>query len=192
MDFSWIHDRARLLQTFQSKLRAHRLASRKAQSAAQAVKLGPLRYAKGTALLITSLTLGWLTHTSIEAQSIEHYLETHWPSPTVIQSTLSSLGYFPLHDRATQIRLLQSLALEIGSTPAIWASEDSCLIYIPPSASSLPVELWSCDPKPLAPRQWRRLGPGLKGLQNIHQSPLKAPKSIKKVGNPIDPLEIRY
>lgn len=152
-----------------------------------------MRIKRGGALFATAIALAFLTHRSVRDQSVLQYRIREWPPARTWRAELRELGYEPLTDPKLGARLLQTFTPDFAAEPAVFASEDACLIHLEATGpGERKPELWACAPRPDRPRRWNRIGTGWYAFQNLPKPARKAPKPSNKLSNPIDPLEIRY
>jgi hypothetical protein len=148
-----------------------------------------LKIARGVALLILSLGLGWTGKTLTEQNVRTAILEGEWPSPAVLKTILQQGGWqiVQMSDYDAYLKLFPS---SVHGQAGIWTSEDHWAVFIQKSGNES--ELWSrmgSRPPSKTKFKWNRLGSGYNGVNQLARIKPFVPK---KAVSYIDPNEIRY
>jgi hypothetical protein len=148
-----------------------------------------LKIARGSALLMLSLGLGWAGKTMTEQNVRTAILDGEWPNPAILQTVIHQGGWREVKMSDYDAYLKQFPSSMHGQT-GIWTTEDHCTVFIQKSAHTS--ELWSCmgsRPPSKTKFKWIRLGSGHNGVDQLARI---KPFIPKKAVSYIDPNEIRY
>jgi hypothetical protein len=148
-----------------------------------------VKIARGVALLMASLTLGWSGKTLTEQNIRTAILNGEWPNAAILHTYLQQGGWREVR-MSDYDAYLKQFPSSMHGQEGIWISEDHCSVFIQKSANAS--ELWSCfgnRPPVKAKFKWNRLGSGYNGVNQLARI---KPFIPKKAVSYIDPNEIRY
>jgi hypothetical protein len=156
-----------------------------------------LKTLRGLALIFLAVIFAWISLISSQSISINRYRSSHWPKSSVWKTLLRDFGFKSQSNLGEFSRQLQNHPDAFSDEPAIWISQNGCMIYVTQSPyQNRSSELWVCETKPKTPQAWAKIGSGTTGFENLVEFLEKLPKKVPTLRAAIvykvDPKEIRY